>query len=572
MSSSSSGLIKSGNKLIIGLRIRKRLNAWDLIQALNSLRITVIRDEVGFIILHTPAHIPLFTGIHKDKIKQLLNKWFEFIEPLPSGITLNIIDNAQINYTEVKGEAIPRVEDFTPSIITICKLGNDQVRYSLFLRGNAHGRTNLLSCRNKASLKRLRDNIDLTLRPSPKPGNMFMTNYYPIDVDLTRHLIVLGATGSGKTTLVKSLIINALQKNAFNKIVVFDPTGEYSLFLAGRAYIAVPGIDIAINPLTLPRHRASELLSMAIQAAAFMYGENDNSGFSFIQLEVLEKALERLGDRNTLRDLYLALNDLEQELRRNDYLNAISAVRRRLRKIMITALMKNMISSSAAKSRLLVVNMAPLYFTSQVAAVVFTLAFLEVLEGSLNNSLIVIDEAHRILNRYVMGESIIEKLIREGRHGNTVLLLVTQNPLDIKRNVLDIVGHYAIFKLNGKSAIETADLLGVDKEEVIKLKPLEFLYHNNDITVKAYIMNGPKGDYLTASEMIYRKLLERVDDRDYVNTMIKRFGRALNPVLVPQIIELGGRLGYDIRSIIQLAARKDPEYLRLLSRVIIGEE
>ena len=286
--------------------------------------------------------------------------------------------------------------------------------------------------------------IDLALRPSPRPGNMFMTRYYPIDVDLTRHLIVLGATGSGKSTLVKSLILNVMQRDLFNKIVVFDPTGEYSLFLAGRGYIAVPSIDIAVNPLTLPRNRASELLSTAIQAAAFMYGESDNNGLSFIQLEVLEKALERLGDRNTLRDLYLVLNDLEQELRRTDYLNAISAVRRRLRKLMIAALMRNAISSSAFSSRLLVINMAPLYFTSQVAAVVFILTFLEVLEGSLSNSLIVIDEAHRILNKYMVGESIIERLIREGRHGNTVLILVTQDPLDIKRNVLDIVGHYAI--------------------------------------------------------------------------------------------------------------------------------
>ncbi len=161
---------------------------------------------------------------------------------------------------------------------------------------------------------------------------------------------------------------------------------------------------------------------MAIQAAAFIYGENDNGGFSFIQLEVLDKALERLGDRNNLKDLYVVLNDLEQELRRNDYLNAISAVRRRLRKVMIAALMRNALSASAAQSRLLVINMAPpLYFVSQVAAIIFTLTFLEVLSGILRKSLVVIDEAHRILNRYMVGESIIERLIR--RVGMMVLRL-----------------------------------------------------------------------------------------------------------------------------------------------------
>ncbi len=151
---------------------------------------------------------------------------------------------------------------------------------------------------------------------------------------------------------------------------------------------------------------------------------------------------------------------------------------------------------------------------------------------------------------------------------------MTQDPpLDIKRNVLDIVGNYAVFKLNGKSAVEAADLLGIGKDIVIKLKPpLEFYYHSNDITVKAQIMGNPGINYLMASDVIYKRLLERVNDEDYVNAMIKRFGRSLNPVLVPQVVELGKRLGYDVRTIIQLAARKDPEYYKLLSRVIIGEE
>ncbi len=139
--------------------------------------------------------------------------------------------------------------------MTICKSDDDQVRYALFLKGTTRGKTDVLSCDDKASLPQLQDNIDLTLKPSPRPGSMFMTRYYPIDVDLTRHLMVLGATGSGKTTLVKSLINSALQKNVFNKIVIFDPTGEYSLDLVGgRGYVAVPGIDIAVNPLALPRH------------------------------------------------------------------------------------------------------------------------------------------------------------------------------------------------------------------------------------------------------------------------------------------------------------------------------
>lgn len=46
-----------------------------MIKILDGLRITVIKDEVGLLILHTPAHVPLFTGIHRNRVMQLLNRW-----------------------------------------------------------------------------------------------------------------------------------------------------------------------------------------------------------------------------------------------------------------------------------------------------------------------------------------------------------------------------------------------------------------------------------------------------------------------------------------------------------------
>ncbi|WP_243666348.1 hypothetical protein [Vulcanisaeta sp. JCM 16159] len=126
MSNLNSSFLKIGNKLIIGLRIKKEVNAWDLVQMLDGLRITVIRDEVGLIILHTPAHIPLFTAIHRDRIRHLLNKWVDYVEPLPSGITLSVIDNVSMSFSEVKVKAIPEVQVSTPTIITMCKLSNNQ--------------------------------------------------------------------------------------------------------------------------------------------------------------------------------------------------------------------------------------------------------------------------------------------------------------------------------------------------------------------------------------------------------------------------------------------------------------
>ena len=570
MSNLSSSLVKIGNRLLIGLRVRKPINAWDLIQSIRGVRLTVISDEVGFVILHTPYHAPLFTNLHRERIRQVLNAWQDYLEPIPTGATLNILDSTSTQFTRIDtAREIPQVGVGIAKIITICGLGN-AVSYSLFLRGSGNSRGDILSCSDKAPLTSLRRGVDVQLKPAPRPGSMIMTRYYPVDIDMGRHLVILGATGSGKTTLARKIVSTALTRNLFSRIVIFDMTGEYSLFFAGRGYVAIPGIDIAANPLTLPKHRASELLASAIQAASYMYNE-DNEGFTFIQLEILERALERLRDTD-MQGLYRALDELGQEFRRNDYLNAVAAVRRRIRRLMVRALMRNTLSSDALGSRLLIINMAPLYYLSQVASVTFILTFLELMRGRLNNALIVIDEAHRVLNRYVVGETIIEKLIREGRHDKALLTLITQNPLDLKHNVLDIVGHYVVFKLNGKSAVEASSLLGIDNEELIGLRPLELYYHNTDFTVRAYLLEDGDYDYAEASSTIYRKLLDRINDTNYVRAVIRRFGRALDPVIVPQVLDLGSRLGYDVKSIVEMAIRRDPRYMELLSRVVIGED
>jgi len=570
MSNLSSSLVKIGNRLLIGLRVRKPINAWDLIQSIRGVRLTVISDEVGFVILHTPYHAPLFTNLHRERIRQVLNAWQDYLEPIPTGAALSILDSVSTQFTRIDtAHEIPQVGVGIAKIITICGLGN-AVSYSLFLRGSGNSRGDILSCSDKAPLTSLRRGVDVQLKPAPRPGSMIMTRYYPVDIDMGRHLVILGATGSGKTTLARKIVSTALTRNLFSRIVIFDMTGEYSLFFAGRGYVAIPGIDIAANPLTLPKHRASELLASAIQAASYMYNE-DNEGFTFIQLEILERALERLRDTD-MQGLYRALDELGQEFRRNDYLNAVAAVRRRIRRLMVRALMRNTLSSDALGSRLLIINMAPLYYLSQVASVTFILTFLELMRGRLNNALIVIDEAHRVLNRYVVGETIIEKLIREGRHDKALLTLITQNPLDLKHNVLDIVGHYVVFKLNGKSAVEASSLLGIDNEELIGLRPLELYYHNTDFTVRAYLLEDGDYDYAEASSTIYRMLLDRINDTNYVRAVIRRFGRALDPAIVPQVLDLGSRLGYDVKSIVEMAIRRDPRYMELLSRVVIGED
>ncbi|WP_069807057.1 ATP-binding protein [Vulcanisaeta thermophila] len=573
MSHSRSSYLEINGKLMVGFRVVDNINALGIIESIgNGLRATIINDEVGLVLIHTVGRV-ILKRFYEARLSRLIRSFSKYLEPLPSDVTRQVVENSVRMYTRVSINTLGINTRGKPiNAVTLCRRGNE-IKYTMYTRGSGLNIDEFLNCEDELNDAGLVGVLGSELPRAPAPGGMVSTLFYPIDIDLNTHLIILGSTGSGKSTLAKILINHALNRGLFNRVLVFDMTGEYSVMAIGKGYVAIPGIDISVNPLILPSHRASEVIASAVQAVAYMYGE-ETGNLTFIQLEVLEKALEGLNNEATLLDLLRNLDLMSELYKRIDYLNAIMAVKRRIRKLLFSALMGSRLSGQALRSRFLVINMSPLFEISQTASILFIQSFLEIHRELLNNALIVIDEAHRIVNRGVVGETIVEQILREGRHSGTVLILITQNPLDIKRNVLDVAPQYAVFRLSGSSAIEASRLVNKEPENLLNLDVLEFYYHNRSFTVRAYIdmsMTTPLPPTVHEfTRKLIRKMLE-VGDEDKIRELARYYGRAANPIIIPHVIDEGLREGYTPRELIEMAAVRDVNYMKILSRVMMSE-
>jgi len=74
---------------------------------------------------------------------------------------------------------------------------------------------------------------------------------------------------------------------------------------------------------------------------------------------------------------------------------------------------------------------------------------------------VAVDEYHRVASRDPAVEDPVERAIREERHRGVYFLVATQNPLDLKRLLLDIVPAHVYFALYGEAAQYAARVLNV---------------------------------------------------------------------------------------------------------------
>ena len=132
--------------------------------------------------------------------------------------------------------------------------------------------------------------------------------------DLTTHLVVLGVTGSGKTTTVAS-ILNRLSKEEI-KYLVLDWSNEYKFLLKHTVdVIYSPGLtdEFSINPL-IPLDFKDEAEHLAVVADIFSDVYNFTHPQSFMFKEALSVALEHyktFGDETpNLRTLISVLEKL----------------------------------------------------------------------------------------------------------------------------------------------------------------------------------------------------------------------------------------------------------------------
>lgn len=274
----------------------------------------------------------------------------------------------------------------------------------------------------------------------------------PIVIDLerlkNRHISIFGASGTGKSSLAKSLAIQIYKKYAIPFLII-DHHNEYLDLLEyfGEDLNLLEASKASINPLDLegrsPRERAIELADI-IQS---IYG------LGYIQRNALEeiilKTYKRYGivDENsstwnrpapTFYDVYKVLSELLEEEISDQYRLTLERLRAYLRMLLSNIFMETKISSQTLFTKPTVVLLATLPSDQARALYVDTLMYklINTMYSFGKKGLtIVIDEAH-LLFRRSRSKALISRLLMESRKYGIGMIIISQQPLDLNESVI----------------------------------------------------------------------------------------------------------------------------------------
>lgn len=265
-----------------------------------------------------------------------------------------------------------------------------------------------------------------------------------IDLDKlpNKHIVIVGASGMGKSIMAKHIVIELLRNYNDYKIVILDPHGEYGDILKYIPDInIIDASKISINPLELggrdPRERAHEL-SYTIQSL-FRLGHLQRQILEELIVETYkskgiysEKPETWSRESPTFDDLVKLANMMSRE---DEYVKRITPY--------LKILSNSVFSSTSLEFRTIFDKPTVILLNTLSSDYVRSLYMESFLYKVMNHIytrrvngkvLIVIDEAHNIF-KYSAGRRIISKTLMESRKYGLGTILITQQPLLIPQPV-----------------------------------------------------------------------------------------------------------------------------------------
>jgi len=268
------------------------------------------------------------------------------------------------------------------------------------------------------------------------------------------HVLVAGASASGKTTLVKSLI-----KLRRHVIIDITPKGEYS----------AEGGNVVEGSIDFSSYTVEERIQLLTLAFAATLGRGDAS-FSPVQFG----ALRRFGS--------LPLSRLIAEIISSDMIPPMTkqVLIEKLSSLCVSlddeynctphpALRRGIYVQPPAVVRISVQDQ----FLQSVVAHGILMRLLK--EPQPEHTFLVIDEYHKIAAKVEGIEDPVEQLIRVGRHANWHVIISTQSPLELKPSLVSIIPSHVYFQLHGEAGRLAAGILNVDHAVVSSLGPGQWL-------------------------------------------------------------------------------------------------
>ncbi len=308
------------------------------------------------------------------------------------------------------------------------------------------------------------------------------------------HIGIFATTGGGKTNLMKRFLGSLLESRRYG-VLVIDPHGEYydgGSTMLGDGRKALGLVQHPDGPERLSVYSARELpgpyTPLKISAYEIKPGDIKNIySFSQPQEEALWAAYEHYG-RGWLVELAARpIEEIQLDFGKKFYSETLSVLKRRADQILSFDVVHRDGEVSATKeilreldeARVVLVDTSSLYENEEVlaGAVLARSVFHRNKDlykahakfEKLPPSLIVVEEAQRVLDRREGEQSIFAQIAREGRKFKTGLCAITQQPKMIPEALLSQFNTYFILGLS--DARDREILLGSAKQDLAGLEP-----------------------------------------------------------------------------------------------------
>ena len=291
------------------------------------------------------------------------------------------------------------------------------------------------------------------------------------------HALVLGASGTGKTTLVKQELQSASEalRRIKNRVLVLDRIGNYKGFTTYHG-------PFPLNPLEFIR--PEDFIDVVSQAVISTYG-NIQTPWSPAQEKIVEDCLEGTAPRGRRRNSGRGgeVEEVEEEggesarsipeiiqcvrtshySERDDEL-ARKAVERRIKLFnnLMWARRTHGLLRAWLEGRLdgsLAIDLSRVPLPEANAYVYALLAILARSHAIKGPMIVVIDEAQYFAKASLYGGlSLLEEALRVSRNFGIYFIAMTQSPEGLPRSLLDIFKIYVIFNIMNRKSV--SDILG----------------------------------------------------------------------------------------------------------------
>lgn len=338
---------------------------------------------------------------------------------------------------------------------------------------------------------------------------------------LQQHLLILGATGSGKSTSAMTILHGLM--NANQTTMIIDPTGEYEHLpnavvakLGYNAYIdyeQLTGDDLnllfGVTDADMQEKLTDALTSLKLQKNIVgqpgIYAKLNRTWQDF------EHDMQRLYQYPQPVDLSLLPEQLRQEfavpvddfdligqkIDEAGFRKCLPLIRRIKRltsqnrfqqlfhmpmtsdsKIEMTDMQTDVMyllrlfASHQSDHKILVIDCSLFSDNLAIGKVLVSLLTMALLreKQQLRHSVpvtLLIDEAHRYLMADKLETTGIFRIAREGRKLGLFLMLTTQSPLDINPKLLGQFGHYLVHQLNTASELAQLPVLQSYEQQIV---------------------------------------------------------------------------------------------------------